>query len=508
MLKRVSLNFAAQVVSLLVSLADRVLVIGILVRAWGPELYADWSVLLSTAATLALGEAGLNIYFGNIWQNAHVRGQSGEFQRHLSVGLTCYLVLTASLVFISAVLIVGLDPVRVLSLHRLDPVSARATLALLAGVVVARTARGALVQLYRGRGEFSRGTMLDSVPSALAVLMVASGAQLGASMLAIAMLYLLAELAGGWLVMLLDIRRRYPDLRLVPALPARTELSGLVGQMRWLLIVQGAPNAWIQLPVIALGALQIAATQIVAFVLLRTLVNFVRQIVQMLSLAAGVELANLLHADNREAALRHTKALGVLSSVLTIVGVVGLYIFVTPLMRIWTGRPELADASTLSWLILAAVLVAPSIPLAAVSMFGGNPRASAIANIAQLVCGLPLALEGARAFGAAGLAAGLASGEIIGQAIVLPMLARSSLGSFDWLSHLGRCALSAAASGAWSLAAGLAVVRIVGTASLLELALSTVLWGVLGAGPALLLGIEPQQRETVGRLARRIGVLI
>jgi hypothetical protein len=506
MLRRVGLNFGAQTMSLLVSLADRLLIVGILLRAWGPDRYADWSVLLATASTLGLAEFGLNIYFGNAWQAAHLRGNKTEFQRLLSVAVLCYLVLSGLLLLLVGAASTWLAPASTLALRSFDPATGHTELLVLCGAVIARVARGCLTQLYRGRGEFSRGTLLDCLPPALAVLLVAASARAGVGMLGVAAIYLFAELAGGWVVMFVDISQRYRHLQLVPAWPTRYELARIGRELPWLAVVQGVPNAWTQLPVTALGVLQTNSNQIVAFVLLRTLINFVRQIVTMLALSAGVELAKLVHLAENASAARHVKALSRLCAVLTSIGAIGVYLFCGPLMQLWTGRTDIANLSILFWLIAAAVLVSPSVPLFSLSMLGADPRASGLASLVQLFTGLPLAILGAHQLGAAGLAAGLAAGEIMGQTVVLP-LAMPKFVRVDWLLHLSRCAVFIALSVLWCMAVGLSVLEAVGTASVWQFLLSAMLWCLLGAGPALLLGIVPAQRRVAGRLARRIGRL-
>jgi O-antigen/teichoic acid export membrane protein len=507
MFKRIGLSFAAQLVSLLVSLADRMLIVGVLVRAWGTELYADWSLLLASAGILTLAELGLNIYFGNCWQRAYAGGRPGEFQRLLSIALACYMVLAGVLALIALAAVTGSDPTTALSLRRLDSAEAQAVSLVLAAFIISRIARGVMLQLYRGRGDFARGIIIDSLAQAITVLLVATAALNGAGVLHVALLYLTTDLAAGWLVMLIDIRRRYPDLRFVPALPARAEMTALRKELRWLAIIQGAPSAWLHVPVIALGFLTAAGSQIVAFVLLRTLVNFARQLVSMLSIAAGVELATLIHAGDRESAARQLKHLSLLSCVMTISVAVGLYIFGSPVLRLWTGRGELFDPWLLSWLLVAAVVSAPSMPLAAITMLGGNPRSGAIAALVQLGLGLSASVVAGHAFGVTGVAAGLAIGEIVALAIVLPMLAARPVVGVDWAAHLTRCIPPTLISGAWCAVVGFVVTSVVETGTLLMLLLSAGVWASIGAAPCLLLALDVEQRQALLRTMSRKGRL-
>src|SRR6266436_5780010 len=89
MIRAIIRNFAAQGLGFLISFADRFLVVGFLLRSWGPQVYSEWVVLLSFANLLMLGELGLNIYYGNVGQQASAVGDARKFQRMVSVALFC-----------------------------------------------------------------------------------------------------------------------------------------------------------------------------------------------------------------------------------------------------------------------------------------------------------------------------------------------------------------------------------------------------------------------------------
>ena len=81
----------------MVSFAERFLLVGILVRAWGIELYADWVVLMAAAGLFALGDMGMQIYFGNSLQHAKSHKEPLRFQRMVRLSIWSYFVVCSAL---------------------------------------------------------------------------------------------------------------------------------------------------------------------------------------------------------------------------------------------------------------------------------------------------------------------------------------------------------------------------------------------------------------------------
>src|SRR4051812_29812699 len=62
---RIGREYLAQLVGMAGLLVDRVLLTGILLRAWGVEAFAQWSVAMAAAGMVAFFDFGLNLYFSN-----------------------------------------------------------------------------------------------------------------------------------------------------------------------------------------------------------------------------------------------------------------------------------------------------------------------------------------------------------------------------------------------------------------------------------------------------------
>jgi O-antigen/teichoic acid export membrane protein len=486
-------NFGAQALSLLVTLLERLIVVGLLLRGWGADVYAGWTVLLAAAGSLSLADLGMALYFGNLWQKAQARGERDELQRALGVSLSIYLALAILLTGGGAVAL-RLGAADALAAGRIAAPQATLVLALLGAAVVLRLARGALTQLYRGHRQFARGILID-----LCAPCVTSTAGIVVALLhwppaTLAGVTLAAEILLGWGLMLTDIRRRFPHLRLRPALPRARELETLAVKLPWLALLQAASVTQLQGPVLILGATHAGSATLVGFVLARTLVNLTRQIVIMLSLATGVENAHEHHAGNAATAIHGLFALGRFAMTTTVAGAAAILLLGDGFVTLWTGRPELFDRPAAAWLLAGVVIAAMTTPLATLLNLLNEQRTTAISGAMQTTAALAAIILLAPAFGGAGAAAGLFLGECVSAALVLPrLLSRASL-AFDYRAYAACCCGAAARAGAWmgcacAAAWGLGDLRQPGV-----FAAAAALVAAFGVVPALLSGLTASER--------------
>ena len=60
-LKRMTSNVAAQIFAVAASLIDRIILVGFLIRGWGADVFADYSVIQSASTLLLIAELGIQI---------------------------------------------------------------------------------------------------------------------------------------------------------------------------------------------------------------------------------------------------------------------------------------------------------------------------------------------------------------------------------------------------------------------------------------------------------------
>jgi len=500
MLGQVGRNFSAKLMGIALSFLDRFFVVAVLLRSWGTETYADWALIGSAAGLLSLAELGLNVYYGNVWQKCHDRSDAVGFQRMLAIALACSVALGTVLALLLALLLVTVDVRAAISLSTLGAQEAQLVLALLALSTITRLTRGAVSQVYRGRGNYALGSIVDQVSMAGTIFATLLAAVMGATPVVLAAIYLACDVVLGWGFTLFDLKRRFPGLSFQPSIPTRAELVDIGGHVRWLAVQQGAPLVWTQAPVLLLGALGVGGAAFVGFVILRTLVGLARQVATMLVLSTGVELVRRFHTGQSEAAERHLTDLAVFVSALVSASAVAIMLFGAPFVAVWTSRSELFDPMVCAWLLVAALLSVPNLPLQTMLTLLNAPRAGALALVAQVVVGLAALPILVVHYGAAGAAAALALGEALAALLVLPQLARGAV-RFDPLHHYARCFAVMLLAGGWCALVGAAVVTIVGTGGVLVIVSSAVLFASLGLLPVLVAALPAGIRD---RLTSRL----
>lgn len=493
MVRRVYGSFFAQFWTLVLSLAERLLLVGILLGVWGADLYADWAIILAAAGLVSMGEMGLNVYFGNSWQRSWAHHDEKEFQRAIGVSLSTYAVLG----FCLGILVAGYALVKdfsAFSFKSLEPQVAVLMFILLAGTNVLKVMRGSISQIYRGRGQFAAGIMVNSFVTLATILSTGVAALLGASPLTVTIVYILCDLCFGWGVMLYDLHRRFPSLRFHPQRPSSAELKRMFSYGKWYGLLQGTPVVWVQAPVLILGTLGLGGASLVSFLLARTLVNFSQTAADMLGRSVGVETATALHLGEKEHPANTLSDLGVCLSGLAGAIVGGLMIFGVSIIGYWSGNPELFNFWIFFWLLVPSMLVTPTLPFRNLLEFANIPKPVASARLVQIFVGLVLCYGFARTHGVTGAAAGLAIGEMIGLGTFLPIVGYRHI-TTGYLRYFFSCLPRFLLAAAWSALVAWLILEAVGAHYFTAFIISGLGWGIVGFLPALVLAV-PQDKRT------------
>jgi hypothetical protein len=500
MLNRIGWNFIVQLIGLMLSFLDRFLIVGLLLRVWGAEKFADWAILLSCAGMIASTELGLNIYYGNTWQRLNVNGDTASFNRLLSIALGIAACLGCALCIIATTIPLLFNLKFSLSISSLSSTHALACYFLLTATAISRVLRGSISQIYRGRGLYAAGAMIDLVAQFSAIVITLVAAAAGAQPLAIAMAYLASDLICGWMLTIYDQRRRFPELVYRPALPTRDELRDMQQQVRWFAVLQGAPVIWLQAPVLLLGYLSVGK-EIVTFILVRTLVNFARQFGVMMSLSASLELVGAVNGGQHEDVQRQLLVVGPLLSVVTAATAVAVLAFGAHFTQLWTGGSVPFNANVAALLLVSAVVTSPSAIITSLIMLGQTPVVAGQAQLLQLSAGLFACAAFASLYGIAGAAAGLAIGEIL--AFGFLMLRSTRLFRLNTATYLAKCATAAFLTAMWCAAVAVLVRTVVPGGAVSHLLSSILAWGLFGFLPAVLLSLNRSQRSGIAAWLRR-----
>ena len=133
----------------------------------------------------------------------------------------------------------------------------------------------------------------------------------GAGPLTLAAIYLVVTGIGSVAYFAWDARRRYADWVASPATPTGAELRALGVHIKWFSLQTIAPTIWLQTPILVFNAWRVSGEDIAAFLVVRTMVNLIRQSFQFAAVGAGLEIATLSHRGDFQAlaAVRGGRAL-------------------------------------------------------------------------------------------------------------------------------------------------------------------------------------------------------
>lgn len=492
--RRAARNFAGQAAMLCVSFADRIVFTAILIRAWGTDLFSDWATILAACNLLMIAEFGFQVMLGNSLVRAEGRRAARAFNRLVAVGVYFYLALGVILLGLVGVMVTVGDIGRMLSL--LEMPRANLVFLLLALYSVLRIMRSGVTQVFRGKGEVHQLTWTE-VRALTAVMVCACVAVvLGASPVTVAALYLGVEILAGEAIALGIVLRRFPDVRLWPSRPSRSEVRDTAKSLPWYGWLMGANSAMLHLPVLIIAWLGLGGAPLAALVLQRTLVNFGKTLSSAVSLAIGIEIADVGSKSPHDERIEAVRMLGRFNVALAALLTAGLLMFGNAIVAVWTGSHDLGSRWILVWLLLPIVLTGPAIPLQMLTFYSGQPRPQAIASAVQVGTGLPLALIGGLNAGVVGVAFGIGMGEVLGLAIVLPALAASST-RIRYLPILLECMAFFLAALLWASVCGIVVARLVPPGNLISLGTALIAWSLIAGLPIAWFGLPRGMR---GRL--------
>ena len=386
--RRVSSGTAANVIRQVINIGSEILLVPILLTAWGAGRYGEWQILSAAVAYFTVLDLGTHTYAINRLNECYNRGEWAEFTRNLHSALMV-AILAAGFGLVFAIPAAMLAPVTSW-FHLSATGSGTAALVLVALALHAAMALpiGMVAGVYRAVGEYARDININNVYRTVTCLATAAIALAGGGLGPVAIAQLLA-FAGTLGYIIIDIRRRHPHVQLgLRRAEGRLVLSLMLPSMLFLLI-QASASAVVQGSVLLVGAAA-GTTAVAVFTTLRTLVNGVPQVVNSISGTLWPELT-ALHARGQKKSLRDLHRLSAKVILwLGIVSAVFLHFTAADIVALWTGGriqfdQQLIDAM-LGLELLTTWSLASSTMIAALS----RPRTLAIAQVSTTAIGLGL----------------------------------------------------------------------------------------------------------------------
>ena len=491
LLTRAARNFSAQVMIFLITIADRLLLTGLLIRSWGVEDFSDWATILAATGLIAMADLGFNIHLGNALSRARERNCRRFFPRLIRFGLFFYVSL-ATVLLLGVGLVFAFGDLR--EWFNLQGRNPGLLFVLLSALQILKVSRSAFSVIYRGMGEYYRFTLADMRTMSLSFLAAVAVVALGGSPVTVAIAYILVEIIFGTAYTAIHAQRRYGQIRYRLERPSRQRWRRTARTLRWFGLYQILTYAMQNLPVLIIAWLGLSGPALVMFVVQRTLVNVARTVGVNLANATGVELSRIVESQDRTGYLTGLEILSRVNAALAALMATGLVTFGGQIVGAWTGRSDLGSITLLGLLLLPVIALAPASPLQMLSIYTDRIRPQAIALAVQTGIAIPGAILAGSHFGIVGVAGALALAEIIGIAVVAPALTSRSLG-VPYLSLAATSLLVFLLAFSWSGATAWLALWMVHVAGLPGLALRLAAWGVVGALPVLWFGLPARVRK-------------
>jgi hypothetical protein len=408
--RRLVAEQVSQLLPIVATLLERVLLTAIFYRYWGENSFASWSVLVSLAGLMGLAEFGFAMYFSNGVALAVQRQDDQQAVRMFRNGFTI-LSLAA---MIGWIMVVGGSYIYISSGSDALPLTDAQSLFIVAAIAMATALKlpmAVVYALYRAHLRFAWFTMANSGADIARILATASAIiVLSAGPLAAAMIALLATaiLQFGWFVY--HTRRHYPTFELLARWPSRSERKA-ISKISFAYFAQTLSNNLLTvLPVLLIERQAASATIVATFVLMRTLMGLPRMLLQTAGVVVGYETSrHLARGDPRQAMVvirASARSIAVASGLIT-----GGLLAVGPrLTEFWVDKGSAFDASYAAAAAIPLVFSAASILSHNILITANIAYLAALGRITQffltmlLFIALPIADIGLRMFIAVGLA--------------------------------------------------------------------------------------------------------
>jgi hypothetical protein len=464
------------VVSLAAAVIDRIVLTGLLLRVWGADRFADYAIVQSWAALLLVVEFGAQIYFQNEEQSAYVAGDKPRFRRIAATHLGLSLTIVTTLAVLFTALVASGEADRVLRLPNLDLGAARWMLWLIGAANLLSVLRAPASTVFSATGDFAYVTLVSAGASAVNTVAAFAAVSLGASPLVLAALFYALYGAGAGAFFHLDLRARRREWVGGPALPTRAEFSRIFAHVKWFALQMISPTVWLQAPIIVFDAFGVASVEITAFLLIRTMVNQIRQSFQFAAVGAGLEIATFSHAGDFVRAWTITQQVGRMTTVMSGGFVGGILAFGPIVTYYWAGDAHLYDPRIAIGMLAPLLAVAPMQQPMALLQYTNRSREIGLLRLGLILFGPLGCVVGQSLGGPPGLAFGLGIAEICAYGALVPRLAHmTALPGF--IGYLGRTLAIGLGAAAICTGAGFALQAFVAPATLPLFLAEVAIWG-------------------------------
>lgn len=414
-------------VSQVIAAAQPIVLVPMFLSAWGASGYGRWLVLTALVSYLSMLDLGGQNYIGNLLAIDYAQGKHESFRDRLSEGVSLFLGIALTALFLVAVLLFGVMSPRVPGLGNLISMEERWILLFLASAFLFSVPSGVYVSAYRASGLFVRGTMLGNVFRLLHLAASVVLLWLAVRPFIFALVVLIANVSVT-VFMLWDSRRvmescRHIRIGLREAKRGTAHVSGALEF--WLLVLANGLNQ--QGVLLVLAAFSSPVT-VALFATHRTAAGALGYVGSVLQAPLWPELS-FLWARQRTEELR-TVTFSAIRLVMFLSGLAALVLwavlpFIYPL---WTGRQLELRPALLIVMLMQGVLAAGWFTSGWALLAANKHRVPARWSLANAILTIVLALAAAPRYGVLGVAVATLTGDVVCGLLAYPRVAGRMLG--------------------------------------------------------------------------------
>lgn len=297
--RRLFSSFSVQVSSIILRVIQQIVIVPILIYAWGTNVYQDWIILFSASSLFTIVDFGVQAHFGNALLIAWSKNDEGKYKKIFTLSIFIYLfILFITFLLLFGTMIISSWP-SIIGTRFLDEKSSLSAFLLLTISTLILVPTGVFTGIYRSRGNYVHGTLFYVVADACRGFGVCLSALFGATPAMAAWIFSLIALLY-WAVIIIDLRHRYGPLPFSSKLPSRGELREAISGSAQYFIPSAVTNISINIPIILLGKMDNVSGAIVTFSVVRTFTGFVRQMVLQICVPIGFEMSRQSALDEHE----------------------------------------------------------------------------------------------------------------------------------------------------------------------------------------------------------------
>jgi len=410
-IRRVTLGSMAVLMGQGINILGQILVVPLILWAWGTQLYGEWLALYAVVAYLSLLDFGMQAYVVNRLNQCYSIGRLNDYFCILHSALILYssVAIVASSLTAAAV---SFSPIEQwLNFKLMDHEITAVVAILLASQIIFAIPQGLIIGLYRTLGEFPRGATIRNLQQGFMLGFVALALLFGGNVIHVAAIQLIPSL-GTVAFVLHDLKTRHPELKIGFSQSDWKMAITFLGPSLLFFLIQ-ISNALILQGSIIVVSVFAGSPYVAVFAIHRTLTNLIRQIVGSLNNALWPELTTLEATDNYSLLRVVHRSFVKISFGICVIAGIWLHYVGEDIVSLWTLGRITFDQKLLDAFVLYLIFQAPWLASGLFPASFNRHRNLAICYILSAVLGLGFALGLIRHLGIVGVAFGLLIADVL-----------------------------------------------------------------------------------------------